>query len=57
MRCAGSAGSVVGVSNSPGILRGSPYASSDTDACRSSLNAVRISRRARGSSSVHCWSE
>jgi hypothetical protein len=28
MRCAGSTGSVVGVSSSPGIHRGSPYTSS-----------------------------
>jgi hypothetical protein len=28
MRCAGSTGSAVGVSNSPGILSGSPYTSS-----------------------------
>jgi hypothetical protein len=38
MKCAGSTGSVVGASNSPGILRGSPYTSSATDTYRSSLN-------------------
>jgi hypothetical protein len=37
MRCAGSTGSAVGASSSPGILRGSPYTSSATDACKSSL--------------------
>jgi hypothetical protein len=56
MRCAGSTGSVVGVSNSPGILSGSPYTSSATDACRSSLNAVPFPRRTRGSASIQCWS-
>jgi hypothetical protein len=56
MKCAGSTGSAVGASSSPGILRGSPYTSSDADACRSSLNAVRIPRRTRGSASVQCWS-
>jgi hypothetical protein len=40
MRCTGSTGSAVGDSSSPGILRGSLYTSSATDACRSSLNAV-----------------
>jgi hypothetical protein len=54
MRCSGSAGSAVGVSSSPGILRGSPYTSSATDACRSALNDVWIPRRTRGSASVHC---
>jgi hypothetical protein len=33
MRCAGSTGSAVGVNNSLGILRGSLYMSSATDAC------------------------
>jgi hypothetical protein len=33
MRSAGSLGLVAGVSSSPGILRGSPYTSSATDAC------------------------
>jgi hypothetical protein len=55
MRCAGSTGSAVGVSSSPGSLRGSPDTSSATDACRSYLKAVRIPRRTRGSASVHCW--
>jgi hypothetical protein len=54
MRCAGSTGSAVGVSSSPGILRDSPYTNSDTDACRYALNDVRIPRRTRGSASVHC---
>jgi hypothetical protein len=48
--------SAVGVSSSPGILSGSPYTSSATDACRSSLNAVRIPRITRGRASVQCWS-
>jgi hypothetical protein len=55
MRCAGSTGSAVGVSSSPGILSGSSCTSSATDACKSSLNAVGIPRT-RGSASVHCWS-
>jgi hypothetical protein len=50
-----SIGLVVGVSRSPSILRASPYMSSATDACMSSLNAVRIPRRTRGSASVQ-WS-
>jgi hypothetical protein len=45
-----------GVSNSLGILSSSRYISSGTDTCRSSLNAVRIPRRNRGSTSVLCWS-
>jgi hypothetical protein len=53
--CAGSTGSAVGVSSSPGILRGSPYTSSFTDACRSSLNAVQILRTS-GSAFAQCWS-
>jgi hypothetical protein len=56
MRCAGSIGLAVGVSSLPGVLRGVPYMSSVTDACRSSLNAVQIPRRTKGSTSVHCWS-
>jgi hypothetical protein len=55
-KCAGSTGSAAGVGSSLGILRGSPYTSSATDARRSSLNAVRIPRKTRGSASVHCWS-
>jgi hypothetical protein len=55
MRCTGSTGSAVGVGISPGILRGSPYMSSDSDDRRSSLNAVRITRT-RESTSVHCCS-
>jgi hypothetical protein len=54
-RCAGSTGSAVRVSSLPGILRGSPYMSSATEACRPSLYALRIQRRTRGSASVHCW--
>jgi hypothetical protein len=42
--------------SSPVILRGSPYTSSATDVCRSYLYAVRITRRKKESSSVHCWS-
>jgi hypothetical protein len=38
IRCAGFTGSAVGVSSSPDILRCSPYTSSVTGACRSSLN-------------------
>jgi hypothetical protein len=57
IRCIGATGSAVRVSSSPGIRRGSPYMSSATDACRSSLNGVRILRRTRGSASVNCWSE
>jgi hypothetical protein len=56
VRCAESTGSAVRVSSSPGILRGSPYTNSSTDACRCSLNAMRILRRTRGRASVHCWS-
>jgi hypothetical protein len=56
MRCAGSTGWSLGVSSSPGILKGSPYTSSATDACRSSLNDVRMPRRTKGSASVQCWS-
>jgi hypothetical protein len=55
MRCTGSTGSTVGVSSSLGIVRGSPYTSSATYACRSSSYAVRIPRKTKGSSSVHCW--
>jgi hypothetical protein len=58
MRFAGSTGLADGVSSSPGILRGSLYTSSATDLCMSSLNAMRIPRRTRGSASVsvHCQS-
>jgi hypothetical protein len=56
MRCADSTGCALGVSSSQGILRGSPYTSSATDACRSALNDVRMPRRTRGSVSVQCWS-
>jgi hypothetical protein len=56
MRCSVSTVSAVGVSSSQCILRGSPYTSSATEACRSSLYAVRIPRRTKGSASVHCWS-
>jgi hypothetical protein len=45
MRSAGSTGLALGVSSSPGILKGSPYTSSATDVCRSSLKVVRIPRR------------
>jgi hypothetical protein len=55
MRCAGSTALAVGVSSSSGILTGSPYTSSETDACRSSSSALRIPRRTRGSASVHSW--
>jgi hypothetical protein len=41
------------VSSTPGILRGSPYRSSATDACRFSLNAMWIPCGTRGSASVH----
>jgi hypothetical protein len=40
VRCAGSTGSVAGVSGLPGMLEGSLYTSSATNACRSSVNAV-----------------
>jgi hypothetical protein len=40
VRCPGSTGCALGVSNSPRILRGSPYTSSATDACRSALNDI-----------------
>jgi hypothetical protein len=56
IRCAGSTGSVVGVSSSPGILRGSPYTSSATDVYRSTLKDVQIPRRVRRSTSVQCRS-
>jgi hypothetical protein len=56
MRCAEFTWSAVGAGSSPGSLRFSPYKSSATDACRSSLNAVRIPKRTRGSVSVHSWS-
>jgi hypothetical protein len=56
MRCAGSTGCALGVSSSPGILKGFPYTSSATDACRSTLKDVRIPRRMRGSVSVQRWS-
>jgi hypothetical protein len=53
MRCAGSAGLAVGVSSLLGILKGSPYnTSSGTDACKSSLKAVRMLGRTKGSASV-----
>jgi hypothetical protein len=54
--CAGSAGSVARVSSLLGMLEGSLYMSSATDACRFSLNAVWIQRRTEGSASAHCWS-
>ena len=47
MRFSGSTGSGAGASSSPGILKASPYTTSATDACRSSLNVVRIPRRTR----------
>jgi hypothetical protein len=56
VRCAGSAGSIAGVSSLPGMLEGSLYTSSATDACRSSANAVWIQRKTGGSASAHCWS-
>jgi hypothetical protein len=56
MRCDGCTVPVAGVSSSPGTRRGSPYTSSATDACRSSLKAVRMSSRTTGSASVHRWS-
>jgi hypothetical protein len=37
MRCAGSRGCAIGISSSPRILKGSPYTSSATDACKSTL--------------------
>jgi hypothetical protein len=43
-------------SRSLGILKGSPYTSSATDACRSALKNVRIPRRTRGSVCFQCWS-
>jgi hypothetical protein len=54
MRSAGSTGLALGVSSSLGILKDSLYTSSATDACRSSLKALWIPRRTRGSASVHC---
>jgi hypothetical protein len=48
MRNAGSSGLALGVSRLLAILRGLPYTSSATDACGSTLNAVRIPRRTRG---------
>jgi hypothetical protein len=48
VRCAGSAGLVAGVSSLLGMLEGSLYTSSATDACRSSVNAVWIQRRTGG---------
>jgi hypothetical protein len=56
IRCAGSTGYAIRLSNSPRILRCSSYMSSVIDAYRSSLNAVRILRIIRGNASVHCWS-
>jgi hypothetical protein len=56
MRWDASGGCVEGVSSSPGILWGSPYTSSATEACRSVLQAVRIPRRTSESASVQCWS-
>jgi hypothetical protein len=56
MRCDGSTVLVVGVSSSPGTRRGSPYTSSAKNACRSSLQAVRMLSRTVGSASVHRWS-
>jgi hypothetical protein len=50
----GSTVPAVRVNSSPGMRRGSPYTSSATDACRSSLKAVRMARRMIGSASVHC---
>jgi hypothetical protein len=47
VRCAGSAGSVAGVGSLPGMLDGSPYTSSATDACRFSVNALWIQRITR----------
>jgi hypothetical protein len=52
---AGSTGSAAGVSRLLGIFRGSSYTSSATEACRSTLNAVRILRRTRRSTSDHCF--
>jgi hypothetical protein len=49
VRCAGFAGLVAGVSSLLGMLEGSLYTSSATDACRSSMNAVWIQRRTGGS--------
>jgi hypothetical protein len=56
MRCVEFIGSAIGASSLPGILKGSPYKSSVTAACRPSLNAVRIPRKTSGSASVQCWS-
>jgi hypothetical protein len=50
----GSTVPAVGVNSSPGMCRGSTYTSSATDACRSSLKAVRMARRTIGSASVQC---
>jgi hypothetical protein len=55
MRCAGSTGCAVAFSSLLRILSGSLYTSSADDACRSALNAVRMPRRTKGSTSVHCW--
>jgi hypothetical protein len=44
MGSAGSTGLALGISSSPGILKGSPYTSSATDACRSSLKENRGKR-------------
>jgi hypothetical protein len=56
MSYAGSTGCLAGVSSSPGIIRGSPYTSSATDACKSAVNVVRMPRTTRGSASVQFWS-
>jgi hypothetical protein len=45
MRSARSTGMALGVSSSLGTLKGLPYTSLATDACRSSMKVVRIPRR------------
>jgi hypothetical protein len=47
MRSAEFTGLALGVNSPAGILKGSPYTSSATDNCRSSLKAVRIPRRTK----------
>jgi hypothetical protein len=56
MRCTVSTESAVRVCSLPRIVRGSPYISSATDACRSALNAMRIPRRTKERASVYYWS-
>jgi hypothetical protein len=56
MRCASSTGCAIDVSSLQAILRGSPYTSSATNACRFALKDVWIPSRKRGSASVQYWS-